>query len=201
MEFLGKLIISTLAVIVTAYLLPGVKVDSAFTALLGALIIIRPGLASFSPFIIFPLIAAGMYALYEIFTRIAGRSGDSFQTSMVYLGFVGWLCVLPFGILQWQTPQGEEIFELTLLAMTAIVGHGALILALMFTQASAIQPLNYLLIVFAFMNGFLHFGEIPDFFTVLGSTIIVLSGLFIIVRERIRARQDAGREKTGKNDA
>ena len=166
--------------------------SSVALGFVGALLIIRPGLTSFSPFIIYPLIAAFLYALYNIFTRIAGRSGDSFQTSMVYLGLFGWLAILPLGVLQWETPVGDQIWMLALLCCTAIIGHGALILALMFTQASAIQPLNYLLLVFAFANGFFYFGEVPDGFTLLGGAVIVLSGLFIIVRERIRARQRTG---------
>ena len=166
--------------------------SSVALGFIGALIIIRPGFSSFSLFIIFPLIAAMMFALYNIFTRIAGRSGDSFQTSMVYLGLFGLLGILPLGVLQWQMPEGGQLWQLGLLCCTAILGHGALILALMFTQASAIQPLNYLLLVFAFFNGFVYFGEVPDIFTVIGGAVIVFSGLFIIVRERIRAREDAG---------
>ncbi len=163
--------------------------SSVALGFVGALIIIRPGLTGFSPFLIFPLIAASMYAVYNIFTRIAGRSGDSFQTSMVYLGLFGWIGILPLGLLQWQMPVDGQVWRLALLCCTAIIGHGALILALMFTQASAIQPLNYLLLVFAFFNGFIYFDEVPDFFTLLGGGVIVASGLFIIVRERIRARE------------
>lgn len=171
--------------------------SSVAVGFLGALIIIRPGLTTVSAAIVFPLIAASMYAFYNILTRMAGRSGDSFQTSMVYLGLFGWIGILPFGLLHWQMPVDEQIWKLALLCCTAIIGHGALILALMFTQASAIQPLNYLLLVFAFFNGFLYFDEIPDGFTLLGGGVIVISGLFIIVRERIRARQDAGLSPPG----
>lgn len=39
MEFLGRLIISTLAVIVTSYVLPGVHIDGALTALLVAAVL------------------------------------------------------------------------------------------------------------------------------------------------------------------
>ncbi|MCX6290491.1 MAG: phage holin family protein [Bacteroidetes bacterium] len=38
-EFLGRLVISTLAVLVTSYILPGVHIDGAFTALLVALVL------------------------------------------------------------------------------------------------------------------------------------------------------------------
>ena len=86
---------------------------------------------------------------------------------------------------------GSQIGLLAILSATSIIGHGCMILALIFTQASVLQPLNYLLLVFAFCTGFLYFGEIPDLFTVLGGAIIVASGLFIILRERIRAREKA----------
>ena len=164
---------------------------SVLVGFIGALVIIRPGLTAFNLYTIFPLLAAFMYAMYNIATRRAARRGDSFQTSMVYLGLVGWLGVLPLGLWQWQTPEGAQILLLAILCVTAIVGHGCLILALMFTQASTIQPLNYLLLVFAFGTGFVYFDEVPDAFTLLGGGIIVASGLFIILRERIRRRQGA----------
>ena len=157
---------------------------------LGALIVIRPGFDIPSPYVIFPIIAACMYASYNIVTRMTGRSADSFQTSLFYLGVVGWIAILPFGIVQWQQPAGDQIWLLGLLCMTSIAGHSALIAALMFASASAIQPLNYLLLVFATAIGIVVFGESLELWTTIGASIIVASGLFIIVRERLNKSPD-----------
>ena len=157
---------------------------------IGALIIIRPGFGTASPFVIWPLIGAVMYASYNIVTRLTGRSADSFQTSLFYLAVVGLIGVLPFGLMQWQQPVNEQVWMLAALCVTSIAGHSALIGALMFASASALQPLNYLLLVFATIIGMVVFGEVLEFWTVVGASIIVASGLFIIVRERIRAAKD-----------
>lgn len=159
----------------------------------GALIIIRPGIDSQSPYVIVPIIAACMYASYIIVTRITGRSKDSFQTSLLYLGVVGWLAVLPFGIMQWQNPNGHQIWLLAFLCFTSIAGHSALIGALMFASASTIQPFNYLLLVFATGIGMVVFGESLQLWTSVGAGIIVASGLFVLLRERLRASKQSAK--------
>ena len=66
----------------------------------------------------------------------------------------------------------------------------SLIAAFMFASASAIQPLNYLLLVFATAIGIVVFGESLELWTTIGASIIVASGLFIIVRERLNKSPD-----------
>ena len=162
---------------------------------LGTLLIIRPGFATVSPWVIWPLLAACLYAVYNIITRIAGQSRDSFQTSLLYIGLFGLIGITPFGLMQWQTPQGDQIWLFALLTASSLAGHSALILSLMFTQASALQPLNYLLLVFASGIGVFVLGEpLPAIWTFIGGSVVVASGLFIIARERIRGRKSKSTE-------
>jgi S-adenosylmethionine uptake transporter len=46
------------------------------------------------------------------------------------------------------------------------------------------SPFRYTILIWAILLGFLVFGDVPDLMTLIGSTIIVLTGLYAFYRER-----------------
>ena len=56
--------------------------------------------------------------------------------------------------------------------------HYALIKALDFAEAGALQPYAYTLLVWATLLGFLVFGQFPDQWTLAGAAVIVASTLY-----------------------
>jgi drug/metabolite transporter (DMT)-like permease len=152
---------------------------------LGALIVIRPGVGVFQPTVLIPLLAALMFALYNVTTRLASRQ-DSSATSLLYMGWVGALVVTPFGIEAWQPPTSEAWVLMGALSIMGLSGHFLLILALEHASASSLQPLNYFMIVWAIVLGFWLFDDLPDLLTIVGAVIIVSSGLYTMFRERVR---------------
>ena len=63
-----------------------------------------------------------------------------------------------------------------------------LIKALEAAPAATLQPFNYTLLVFATVIGYVFFDNLPDFWTVVGASVVVASGLYTIYRERRRKR-------------
>ena len=51
---------------------------------------------------------------------------------------------------------------------------------------SVIAPFEYVMLVIAIISGFVFFGEVPDILSVAGMLLIVVSGIFIFIREGIR---------------
>ena len=51
-----------------------------------------------------------------------------------------------------------------------------------------LSPFIYTQLVLAIMLGYLVFGDVPQRWTIIGSAIVVASGLYLLYRERIRAR-------------
>jgi drug/metabolite transporter (DMT)-like permease len=54
------------------------------------------------------------------------------------------------------------------------------------TPAAVVAPFQYASIVWAVILGWLIWGDVPSLDVVLGSVIIVGSGLFVFYRERYR---------------
>jgi drug/metabolite transporter (DMT)-like permease len=155
----------------------------------GAMIIIRPGMGVFQPAVLIPLLAAFMFALYHVLTRLVSRH-DHAVTSLIYVGWVGAMVTTPFGLAAWQPPTPQGWLLMGVLSVTGLFGHMLLILALECAPSSALQPLNYLLLIWAMLMGFVVFGDLPDLITVVGASVIVGSGLYAMFRERTRPSMD-----------
>lgn len=149
----------------------------------GVLLILRPGTAMFSSASILPVIAALMMAIYGIMTRFAARR-DSAIKSFFWTAIAGGVAMLSIVPPFWAPPQGSDWGWMGLLCLTGAVGHYLLIKALDATKASTIQPFAYLQLVFASSIGVLVFDDILDPMLLIGSAIIVSSGLFALQRER-----------------
>ena len=155
---------------------------------LGALIIIRPGLGVMH-WAAFMVLASGLcFALYSIATRkVGGR--DSVETSTLYTAVAGTLMLTPFGIAQWQPIDLNGALLMGGISLTGLLGHLLYIRALSHAPAVVIQPLTYLLLVWAVFYGFVLFGTLPDLWTVVGALVVVGSGLYVTWREWVRGRQ------------
>ncbi len=154
---------------------------------IGTLIIVRPGFSVFQPTMMLGILAAVMWAFYNILTRKVSRT-DASETSLLYTGLVAVALITPFGIAAWIPPAPDLWPLLLLLVAISTTSHLFLILALARIEASEFQPFNYMLLVFATLTGFVFFNEFPDFWTIVGAVVVVGSGLYVILREHQLAR-------------
>jgi len=155
---------------------------------IGTLIIIRPGSGVFSAYAMVALACALMFAIYNLITRKVSRH-DSFETSLLYFGTVGFissLAVVPF---YWQNPNSEEIFWLGVISITGIIGHLLLIKALQLAPAVILQPFNYFVLLWAMIIGYSVYGEVLQSNELIGAALVVVSGVYIARREYLVARE------------
>lgn len=153
--------------------------------LVGALIIVRPGLGVFQPAALLPLGAAVCLASYQVATRMLS-SADSIWTTLLYTAGVGTLfasAAVPF---YWTAPSPAEAMMMALIGVIAGCGHLSLVYGLGQAPASILAPFNYTALVWATLFGFVFFAETPDTMTLAGAAIIVGAGLYVWHRERVR---------------
>jgi len=156
--------------------------------LVGALIILRPGLGVFQPAALLPVAGAVCLASYQIATRMMGRA-DDIWTTMLYTTLFGSLAAslaMPF---VWQTPDATLLPALAGIGVIGCAGHLCLVWALGQAPASALAPYSYVQLVWATLMGLVVFGEFPDWLTVVGALVIVGAGLYVWHRERVHARR------------
>lgn len=153
----------------------------------GVLIILQPGMTVFSPWAIIPLVSAFLFALYGLLTRYVARQ-DAASVSFFWIGVVGAIAITPFGLWHW-TPMssGDWLFMATL-CCTAIIGHGLLIKAYAVAEASVLQPLAYLQLVFIALEGVFWFGESLRLNVAIGTLVVVAASLFTLWRQWVTSR-------------
>lgn len=157
----------------------------------GVAIVVRPGAALFQWAALLPLIGAVFFALYQILTRTLARIDDPL-TTLLYTGGGGFvLTSLAVGLV-WQMPSGADLGVFAIMGVLGVVAHFLIVRAFGLAPAALIAPFNYTRIVWAVLLGFALFGDVPDALSLLGSALIVGSGLYILVRERMAARRHVG---------
>jgi len=150
----------------------------------------RPGFGVFSITSVYVLFAAFSYALYMTLTRLVSRD-DSSLTSFLYIGLVGGVIMSALMAFFWVQVDGRGAALLALLCLLSVTAHSLIIKALSLASVTVVQPFTYLSLVWSVVLGYFLFSELPDNATIIGATIVVLSGLFVFHRERVRKVEPA----------
>jgi drug/metabolite transporter (DMT)-like permease len=157
-------------------------------ALIGALIVIRPGSEIFSWAALLPLLAGVFYASYALTTRFLGR-GEPILTSFLYTAIIGTLVASVLTVPVWQTPSLVDCAIFLGLGAVGALGQFLLIRSLTIAEAGAVAPFGYAGVIFATVWGYVAFGEVPDIWTGVGALVIVGAGVYVWHREtRARAQ-------------
>lgn len=155
---------------------------------LGTLVVIRPGFDTPHPAILFVILAAFAFALRQILSRYLGNR-DRTETTMAYTALTTIaLLALPLPFF-WAEPQSwSHVGAMAAMALLAGFGEYMVIRALEIALAVVVAPMQYAMIIFSSIWGFLLFGHIPDIWTWVGSAIIIASGLYMMRREARRSK-------------
>ena len=82
-------------------------------------------------------------------------------------------------------PPGIDWAVVSSMIIFGSFGYLLLITSLRLGELSAIMPFRYSRIVFLIILGFLVFGERPTASMLIGSTLILISGVYIMWREKV----------------
>lgn len=144
---------------------------------LGVLLIVRPGFRTLDWPLLLPVLGALLWAGYQILTRLSART-DTPHTTLVWSAFVAFAATTLAGPWDWRWPDAAGWALMAAAAILGALAHYALIRALDYAEAGAVQPYAYTLLVWVAVLGAVVFGDIPDHWTMIGAAIIVASGLY-----------------------
>jgi len=153
------------------------KITIFILAFLGALLVVKPGFR----IDIYPAVIALLGAILTAGSHVAVRSLRLTDHSLVILNYFGYsIGIISFGILLWQgnfiIPVASSLFVLLSLGLFGLVGQFTLIKAYEMAPTKLVSLYLYLQIIFSALLGVFFFKEIPDFFSILGAFLIIISG-------------------------
>ena len=149
----------------------------------GSLIVIRPGFIEFNLATIAALGTGFFYGIYIVITRKL-HSSDSPLLTLLLTGVVGAVVGSFLVPVVWINPTFNQWSLLALMGIFACLGHLFLILSLKYADASKLAPFGYFEIVTNVTLGYYFFGDFPHYWTWVGLTIIICSGVYISLREK-----------------
>ena len=181
-----------LVVVAGAALIFGERVGwRRWTAILagfvGVLIILRPGLEGFTVASLLAVAGTIGFAGRDLATRAAPPVLSNLQ-----LGVYGFAMMVPTGAVllmffgEAVVPDLAASGQLLAATVVGVAGYYALTAAMRMGDVGVIAPFRYTRLVFALILAVALFGERPDGYTLLGSAIIVASGIYTLIRGRRR---------------
>ncbi len=153
---------------------------------IGVLIVIRPGLEGFQPASLFAVQGVIGLSIRDLATRAMPT-----KVSSMVLSAYGFGVVIPAGLVIMMfegpavLPDGVQSAFILAALIVGPVGYYMIVAAMRVGEVAVVTPYRYVRLVFAMIIGVFAFGEVLDFYTLLGASIIIGSGLFTIYRERM----------------
>ncbi len=187
--FLSPLLVALLAGLLLRERLDAARWLAVTTGFLGVLVVMRPGSGLFGLAALAPMAMALSFALYQLVTRMLGGRDDTYVTMFwsAAVGSVVTAFLLPWN---WRPPDAGALALMAAMGLIGLLGQLAMIRAFTLAPASLASPFIYTQIVWAVLFGFLVFGDLPDFWTVVGAAVVVAAGLHLFHHEARRTRSN-----------
>jgi len=163
-----------------------------FFGFFGVLLVIQPGTEGFSIFSIFAVLGMIGFAGRDLATRMSPLNMSNFQ-----LGTLGFSMVFISGILitlfnlfifpsntVWITISAKNWALIIANGVAGIIAYQCLTIAMRNGDVSFVTPFRYVRVLFALFFGVMLLGEEPNTLVLCGSLMVVLSGIYIILRRR-----------------
>lgn len=164
---------------------------------LGVLIILRPGPEGFTTAALLVVGAVFVTAGRDLLTRRMYTDVPSLTVTMttaVVNTLFGAALILPFG--GWQPMDSYVWSHLFIAAILVVIGYQAVILSMRSGDIAFVAPFRYTSMIWAFSIGYFAFGEKMTAWILLGTGIIVASGLYTFYRESRRKQPPLAKTAT-----
>ncbi|MCV3274284.1 DMT family transporter [Roseobacter sinensis] len=148
----------------------------------GVLVVLRPGQAELELGHLAALVSAICGSFASIIVRKIGREERS-VVIMLYPMMANFFVMAALLPLVYVPLPLTDLGKLAIIAVLAWTAGRFLIAAYNAGEAVIVAPMQYSQILWASFYGVLFFDETPDTNTIIGSAIIIASGLFIVLRE------------------
>ncbi|SLN68953.1 EamA-like transporter family protein [Roseovarius litorisediminis] len=159
------------------------RMSAILIGFVGVMLIVRPGAEDFTIYSFYTLAAVACVTLRDLSTRRLSR-----ETPSMFVTFITSISIMAFfglaGIGDDWAPMDTRALVLTFGAAIMIIGGYLFsIMVMRVGEISFIAPFRYTGLIWALGLGWLVFGDWPATITLIGASIVVGSGLFMLYRE------------------
>ena len=157
---------------------------SIVVGFVGVVLIVQPGGAEFDFAVLWAILAVAALSIRDLTVRSIPKDMASSSIATYTMA-----ASVPFTI-GWVLFNGESLLPMQInwvvtipMVILGAVGYMLLIASLRTAEVSVVMPFRYSRIIFLLILGVLVFGEKPDAMVLLGASLIVVSGTYMMWRE------------------
>ncbi len=188
--FLNPVLVLIIAGLLLGEGLSARRLTVAGVALLGAVMVLRPGLREISPGHMAQLAATLCFAATYICAKRLSLAVPA-GVVVAMMSFSVTLGLLPMALWVWVPVSLTQILWLALVALLATLAHYAMTRAFQAAPLAVTQPVVFLQIIWASLLGVLVFGERIDPWVIVGGAVIVAAVSANTLIEARRGRRQA----------
>jgi drug/metabolite transporter (DMT)-like permease len=159
------------------------RIAATVVGFLGALLMLQPaahgelGLPAAAA-----LISALLFALTVTGMKLMTRDHTT-MALMAWSATLGFILTIPPALFVWRWPSLIDLLLLAAMGVLGTITQGCYIRGMTEGDAAVMAPVDYTRLVFAIILGYALFGDIPNALTMTGATIVIVSTLYITLRE------------------
>lgn len=190
LSFTAPLFATVGAVIFLGEVIRARRIAALVVGFIGAMLIVRPGIVALDTGAILVIASSAIWAMTMLIIKTMSRT-ESSLTLTAYMGvFLTPLTLVP-ALFVWTWPTAEQLALFGLMGAFGTIGH--VLMAEAFSQAdtTAIMPFDFSRLIWASILGYFIFGEVPEFWTWIGGTVIFFSTVYIAYREAHQHRMNS----------
>ncbi|MCW8842090.1 MAG: DMT family transporter [Rhodobacteraceae bacterium] len=188
MNYLSPIFVTIAAALFLGETLALRRVLAIVAALMGALIILRPGFRELSSGHLAMLGTAVVFSVGYLTAKILSEEVSA-SVVVGMLSVTVTIGLAPLAAAVWVTPTLTELMILMGVATFATAGHYTMTLAFAAAPITLTQPVTFLQLVWAVLMGWLIFDEGVDIWVLLGGGLIIAAISFITWREAMLKRR------------
>jgi drug/metabolite transporter (DMT)-like permease len=192
LEFMLPVFVVILAVIFLGERITSGRIIVIIFGFIGALVILRPGVQAFQPASLLVLLAAFLYAVFNVLTKKMTSNTSTFaivfwmNLMQLPMGLAGSDPLFPLRLETWQIPSVLGI------GVAGLAAHYCLANAFRWGDASLVTPLDFLRIPLIALVGWWFFGEAIDIWVFVGG-LVILAGILWNLREETRHKSSTAK--------
>ena len=183
--FSAPVMVALMAIPLLGEKVPGPRWVALGLSFLGVCLASDPFGLSISKAMVLVVVAAALWA----YSTILMRQIAPFETGSVQMVYQNVLFLVITGTLSfffWTPPTGLEFVLLVGIGVFGGMGQMIMFQAIRYAPASVMSTVEYTGLIWAFLLGYIVWGDVPSLATSVGAGLIFASGVYLVVMERRR---------------
>ncbi|MCO4827967.1 DMT family transporter [Lentibacter algarum] len=160
------------------------RLSAIFVGFFGVMLIIRPGAEDFTIYSLYTLAAVIVVTIRDLATRRLSAETPSMAVTFYSSLGVTFFFAMAAPSQGWVPVDGYAAMMIAGASVMVIGGYICSIMVMRIGEISFVATFRYTSLVWALLWGWLVFGDWPKPVTLLGASIVIGSGVFMLLRER-----------------